>query len=223
MSREYYFPCSADHEQDWQPYPVDPYSAICDDHNGPVESGLSRAIKAGHAVRIEVNRLFPDVHLERLKGVQDPDGSISWMESVLWASEGFNCSATTVNSGMLSPHEIFREPPVDADFAVLQAGGPSRSAAEQTGPPNAPVFFPQYRIQPRERLLQNHGRGDREDRALARRHMAPTAGTVNFPGADSWIGRAPVTVRCRNTGIRAHSPAPCRYCYAYCHAGARVS
>ena len=33
----HYFPCSADHEQDWQPYPVDPYpvdpySAICDDH-----------------------------------------------------------------------------------------------------------------------------------------------------------------------------------------------
>ena len=29
---EYYFPCSADHERDWQPYPVDPYSDICDDH-----------------------------------------------------------------------------------------------------------------------------------------------------------------------------------------------
>ena len=27
-----YFSCSADHEQDWQPHPVDPYSAICDDH-----------------------------------------------------------------------------------------------------------------------------------------------------------------------------------------------
>ena len=26
------FLCSADHEQDWQPYLVDPYSAICDDH-----------------------------------------------------------------------------------------------------------------------------------------------------------------------------------------------
>ena len=26
------FPCSADHEKDWQPYPADPYSAICDDH-----------------------------------------------------------------------------------------------------------------------------------------------------------------------------------------------
>ena len=27
-----HFPCSADHAQVWQPYPVDPYSAICDDH-----------------------------------------------------------------------------------------------------------------------------------------------------------------------------------------------
>ena len=27
-----HFPCSADHEQDWQPYPVNPYSAICDGH-----------------------------------------------------------------------------------------------------------------------------------------------------------------------------------------------
>ena len=27
-----HFLCSADHEQDWQPYPVDPYSAICDGH-----------------------------------------------------------------------------------------------------------------------------------------------------------------------------------------------
>ena len=26
------FPYSADREQDWQPYPVDPYSAICGDH-----------------------------------------------------------------------------------------------------------------------------------------------------------------------------------------------
>ena len=25
------FPCSADHEQDWQPYPVDPYSGMSDD------------------------------------------------------------------------------------------------------------------------------------------------------------------------------------------------
>ena len=75
--------------------------------NGPVKSGLSRAIKAGHAARVEVNKLFPDVHLERLKGVQDPDGSSLWIESVLWASEGFNRSATTANSGTVSPQEVF--------------------------------------------------------------------------------------------------------------------
>ena len=34
--------------------------------NGPVESGLSRAIKVDHAPCIEGNRLFPDVYLERL-------------------------------------------------------------------------------------------------------------------------------------------------------------
>ena len=27
-----HFSCSAHHEQDWQPCPVDSYSAICDDH-----------------------------------------------------------------------------------------------------------------------------------------------------------------------------------------------
>ena len=30
--RNIIFPCPADHEQGWQPYPVDPYSAICHDH-----------------------------------------------------------------------------------------------------------------------------------------------------------------------------------------------
>ena len=29
--RNIHFPCSADHKQDWEPYPVDPYSAICHD------------------------------------------------------------------------------------------------------------------------------------------------------------------------------------------------
>ena len=27
-----HFPCSADNEQDWQPYPVDPYSCYICDH-----------------------------------------------------------------------------------------------------------------------------------------------------------------------------------------------
>ena len=29
---ENHFSCSADHEQDWQPYPADPYSAVSHDH-----------------------------------------------------------------------------------------------------------------------------------------------------------------------------------------------
>ena len=29
----HFFPCSANHEQDWQPYPVDPHSAMCEEHN----------------------------------------------------------------------------------------------------------------------------------------------------------------------------------------------
>ena len=75
--------------------------------NGPVEAGLSRVIKAGHAARIEAKKLFPDVHLEHLKGVRDPDDTSLWMVSVLWALEGFNHFAATANGGMLSPYELF--------------------------------------------------------------------------------------------------------------------
>ena len=84
--------------------------------NGLVEGGLSRAIKVGHAARIDVHRLFPDVHLKRLKGVRDPDGTCLWIESVLWTSERFSRSATTANSGMLSPYEVFygSRPPTPA-------------------------------------------------------------------------------------------------------------
>ena len=38
------FPCSADHEQDWQPCPVDPFSALCDDHTYTQRGDSSRRI-----------------------------------------------------------------------------------------------------------------------------------------------------------------------------------
>ena len=119
--------------------------------NGPMECELSRATKAGHAARIEVKRHFPDAHLERLKGVRDPDGTSLWMESVLWASEGFNRSATTANSGMLSPYEAFNGSgsPMPV-LACVQGGVPSIPAAGQTGPAGAHVLFPKFRLQPRE-------------------------------------------------------------------------
>ena len=34
-----HFPCSADHEQDWQPYPVDPYSCYMWDHTHLYSNG----------------------------------------------------------------------------------------------------------------------------------------------------------------------------------------
>ena len=39
-----HFLCSADHEQDWRPYPVDPYSAICDDHTYNLPANLVQPI-----------------------------------------------------------------------------------------------------------------------------------------------------------------------------------
>ena len=40
------FPCSADHEQDWQPYPVDPYSGyMCDHTYIHAPSGQSRVYR----------------------------------------------------------------------------------------------------------------------------------------------------------------------------------
>ena len=81
--------------------------------------------------------------------------------------------------------DLLREPPADADVAVLQAGIPSYPTARQTGPTGAAVLFLNFRLQPRERLRKKNGRGDGADRALARRHMAPAAGTVDFPGPDS--------------------------------------
>ena len=50
-----HFPFSADQEQDWQPYLVDPYLAICDDH---------RYIHTGKCF------LFYTVILRRRKSIQ---------------------------------------------------------------------------------------------------------------------------------------------------------
>ena len=50
----------------------------------------------------------------------------------------------------LPVRDILREPPADADLAVLQAGMPSRPALRQTEPPGAAVLLPKFRLQPRE-------------------------------------------------------------------------
>ena len=47
------FSCSADHEQDWQPYPVDPYPAICDDRT---KQGMDQPGKVANPARGQLNK-----------------------------------------------------------------------------------------------------------------------------------------------------------------------
>ena len=43
--------------------------------NGPVESAISRAFKAGHAARLGVLQLYPDIRLEEIRGCTDAAGT----------------------------------------------------------------------------------------------------------------------------------------------------
>ena len=52
-----HFPCSADHEQDWQPYPVDPYSALCDDHTYIHAYIQVCMVITSHIARVRINQV----------------------------------------------------------------------------------------------------------------------------------------------------------------------
>ena len=75
--------------------------------NGPVESAILRAFKAGHAARLGVPQLYPDIRLKEIRGCTDAAGTSLWLESLLWASECYNRAATSVNDEWLFPPEIF--------------------------------------------------------------------------------------------------------------------
>ena len=75
--------------------------------NGPVESALWRAFKAGHAARLGISKIYPDIRVNEVRGSTDAAATILWMESLLWASECFNRSATAANDGWLSPMRCF--------------------------------------------------------------------------------------------------------------------
>ena len=49
--------------------------------NGPVESAISRAFKAGHAARREVPQLYPDIRLEEIRGFTYAAGTSLWHRS----------------------------------------------------------------------------------------------------------------------------------------------
>ena len=48
------FPCSADHEQDWLPYPVGSSLAICDDHTYILCTVLPLSTRPGMVVVVAV-------------------------------------------------------------------------------------------------------------------------------------------------------------------------
>ena len=98
--------------------------------NGPVESALWRAFKAGHAARLGISNIYPDIRVNEVKGSTDVAATSLWMESLLWASECFNRSATAANDGWFPPHETFYgdRPPL----------------------PLLPVFKPAYHRVPRQ-------------------------------------------------------------------------
>ena len=75
--------------------------------NGPVESGISRAFKTGHAARLGVPQLYPDIRLEEICGCTDAAGASLWLESLLWASECYKRAVISVNDEWLSLHDIF--------------------------------------------------------------------------------------------------------------------
>ena len=64
----------------------------------PVESALWRAYKAGHAARLLVFSISPDIRLEEVKSSTDAAATSLWMESLLGASECYR-SATAANDG----------------------------------------------------------------------------------------------------------------------------
>ena len=71
-----------------------------------VESAIWRAMKVGHAARLEIRRLFPDVDLGKIPFV-GANGNRLRLEAAHWPSDSFNRSATKANTGWRSPHEVF--------------------------------------------------------------------------------------------------------------------
>ena len=90
-----YFPCSADHEQDWQPYPVDLYSAICDDHT---------------CIRESVGAQKCELRRRRWMGKSLAEAAKGWTEEFSGkAGQHANAQAIT-NSGGTKPPRLNRRP-----------------------------------------------------------------------------------------------------------------
>ena len=148
--------------------------------NGPVESAISRAFKAGHAARLGVPQLYPDIHLEEIRGCTDAAGTSLWLESLLWASECYSRAATSVNDEWLSPHEIFDGSRPRLPLLPFLQPACHRVPRQRKTDPRAPyVLFPKFWVYSRAGLLPAPGCGDGEARLFGRRQLAPPGSTVD--------------------------------------------
>ena len=164
--------------------------------NGSVESGFSRAIKAGHAARLEVDKFFQtytsrnssefEIRTTQVCGWSlfcgHPKGS-----AVLRRRQTAACfPRTKYFSGAA---RLCRSSCSASRRTVVSHGGVKLA-------PRRARVFPEFGVQSCKRLPQDYERRDRKGRALARRHMAPVGGTAHFPGPDSRTGRALFIIRC---------------------------
>ena len=81
-----HFPCPADHEQDMQPYPVDPYSATCDDHTYSskcIYSSIQYPVLCnnGHVPSM-LDTNVENSNSKRMDGNHSVGWSIKWMNGV---------------------------------------------------------------------------------------------------------------------------------------------
>lgn len=75
--------------------------------NGPMESAMSRALKAGLPARLEGPPLNPDFRLEEIRDCTDATRTSESLELHMWASKRFSRAAPRVNGKWQSPNENF--------------------------------------------------------------------------------------------------------------------
>lgn len=87
-----------------------------------VENAIWRAMKPGDADRREALRLLPAADLNKVPHPQDSLNCL-WLDSIVWAADGINRSATSANPKRLSPHKVFTgKPPHLQIVPFLQSG-----------------------------------------------------------------------------------------------------
>ena len=86
LARSIHFSCSADHIQDWQPYPVDPYSCFMCDHIHILYSNIASCSKGTFSSCLVLSCLvlsctgLHNIQAQAIKA--DIDFLTSWLKSV---------------------------------------------------------------------------------------------------------------------------------------------